>query len=78
VVENWIKSVDEYFELNPSQCSTDRIAVLTAASYLTEPARGDYNAYTSAFGDFDEWAAMKIWLLQTDNPIDAENTHTVR
>jgi hypothetical protein len=55
----------------------DRIAVLTAASYLTEPARGDYNAYTSANSDFDNWAAMKIWLLQTYNPIDAENTYSV-
>jgi Retrotransposon gag protein len=76
-VENWIKSLDEYFELNPSQCRTDRIAVLTAATYLTEPAKGDYNAYTSANGDFENWAAMKTWLLQTFNPIDAENTYSV-
>jgi hypothetical protein len=76
-VENLIKSLDEYFELNPSHCRTDRIAVLTAASYLTEPARGDYNAYTSANGDFDDWATMKIWLIQTFNPIDAENTYSV-
>ena len=76
-VENWIKSLDEYFELNPSQCRTERIAVLTAASYLTEPAKGDYNTYTSANGSFTDWATMKEWLLQTYNPIDAENTYSV-
>jgi hypothetical protein len=58
-------------------CRTDRIAVLTAATYLTEPARGDYNAHTSTTTHFIDWAIMKVWLLHTFNPADAENTYLV-
>jgi hypothetical protein len=42
-VENWIKYLDNYLDLSPSQRSTERMNVLTAATYLAEPAKGDYN-----------------------------------
>jgi hypothetical protein len=76
-VENWVKTLDDYLELNPSQCATERMVVLTAASYLAEPAKGDYNAYTAKHGEFQTWHLMKKWLLDTYNPVDPVNTYTV-
>jgi hypothetical protein len=58
-VENWVKALDDYFELNPSQASTERMVVLTGATYLAEPAKGDYNAYIAKNGEFATWQEMK-------------------
>jgi hypothetical protein len=74
-VENWLKSLDDYFELNPSQCMTERITILTAASYLSDPAKGDYNSYIGRHGEFTTWAQMKKWLLETYSPVDPVNTY---
>lgn len=76
-VENWVKSLDDYFELNPSQAITERMIVLTAATYLAEPAKGDYNAYITKHGEFATWHEMKKWLLDTYNPVDPMNTYRV-
>ena len=73
-VENWVKSLDDYFELNPSQRTTERMTVLTAASYLTDSAKGDYISYISRHGEFHTWLEMKQWLLDTYNPVDPINT----
>jgi hypothetical protein len=74
-VENWLKSLDDYFELNPSQCTTERITILTAASYLSDPAKGDYNSYIGKHGEFATWVRMKKWLLETYSPVDPVNTY---
>jgi len=63
-VENWLKTFDDYLELNPSQCATERMVVLNAASNLEEPAKGDYNAYMAKNGEFTAWLKMKAWLLE--------------
>ena len=76
-VENWVKALDDYFELNPSQAATERMVVLTAATYLAEPAKGDYNAYIAKNGEFATWQEMKKWLLDTYNPVDPMNTYRV-
>ena len=76
-VENWVKSLDDYLELNPSQRTTERTIVLTAATYLAEPAKGDYNAYIVKNGEFATWHKMKRWLLETYNPVDPMNTYRV-
>lgn len=76
-VENWVKSLDDYLELNPTQQTTDRMVILTAASYLAEPAKGDYNAYTAKHSEFETWLQIKKWLLDTYNPVDPVNTYTV-
>ena len=74
-IENWIKSLDDYLELNPSQRATERMTILTAASYLTDSAKGDYNSYISWHGEFDTWDDMKEWLLETYSPVDPINTY---
>jgi hypothetical protein len=76
-VDNWVKTLDDYLELNPSQRVTDRMVVLTAASYLAEHVKSDYNAYTAKHGEFETWLQMKKWLLDTYNPVDPVNTYTV-
>ena len=73
-VQSWIKSIDDYFELNPGQHSTPRRGVLTAASYLIDPAKADYNTYVESKGEFATWTAMKKWLNDTYNPVDPINT----
>jgi hypothetical protein len=74
-VENWLKTFDDYLELNPSQRVTERMVVLSAASYLAEPAKGDYNTYTAKNGEFTTWFQMKAWLLETYSPVDPINTY---
>lgn len=74
-VENWLKTFDDYLELNPSQRVTERMFVLNAASYLAEPAKGDYNTYTAKNGEFTTWLKMKAWLLDTYSPVDPINTY---
>jgi hypothetical protein len=73
-VQSWIKSIDDYFELNPGQHSTPRRGVLTAASYLIDPAKADYNTYVESKGEFETWTDMKKWLNDTYNPVDPINT----
>lgn len=73
-VQSWIKSIDDYFELNPGQHSTPRRGVLTASSYLIDPAKADYNTYVESKGEFAAWTDMKKWLNDTYNPVDPINT----
>jgi hypothetical protein len=44
-IENWVQTIDDYFEMNIGHCSSPRLAVLTAASYLAGSAKADYNSY---------------------------------
>jgi hypothetical protein len=74
-IESWLKTLDDYFELNPSQRATERTTILTAASYLTESAKGDYNSHVAWHGEFETWDNMKEWLLETYNPVDPINTN---
>lgn len=74
-IENWIKTLDDYLELNPSQRATERMTILTGASYLTDSAKGDYNSYISWHGEFDTWDDMKEWLLETYSSVDPINTY---
>jgi len=76
-VENWVKALDDYFGLNHSQASTERMVILTAATYLAEPAKADYNAYIAKNCEFTTWNEMKKWLLDTYNPVDPVNTYRV-
>jgi len=73
-VQSWMKSMDDYFELNPGQRRTERRAILTAASYLIDPAKGDYNTYVESNGEFETWKDLKRWLNDAYNLVDPTNT----
>ena len=86
-VENWVKALDDYFELNPSQAATERMVILTAATYLAEPAKGDYNAYIAKmpteWKGYNDLAAVQISMgkhadamtnLEKANSISPENS----
>jgi hypothetical protein len=75
-IESWVQTIDDYFEMNPGNCSSPRLAVLTAASYLAGSAKADYNSYVAQNGQFADWDTLKKWLLVTFNPIDPINTYT--
>jgi hypothetical protein len=61
--------------LNEQVEATERMAVLSAASYLANPAKWDYNTYTAKNGEFTTWLKMKAWLLETYSPVDPINTY---
>jgi hypothetical protein len=74
-IEGWVQTMDDYFEMNPGDCNTPRLAVLTAASYLVGSAKADYNSYVAQNGQFVTWDDLKAWLFVTFNPIDPVNTY---
>ena len=76
-IENWVQTIDDYFEMNPGHCRSPRLAVLTVASYLVGLAKADYNSYVAQNGQFATWEDLKEWLLITFNPIDPVNTYCV-
>jgi hypothetical protein len=47
------------------------MVILMASTYLTDPAKGDYNTYIGKHGEFTTWDEMKNWLLETYRPIGA-------
>jgi len=73
-VQSWIKTMDDYFELNKNSLGTPREILLMAASYLGDSAKGDYNSYVESKGEFESWMDMKRWLNDTYNPVDPINS----
>jgi Retrotransposon gag protein len=73
-VQSWIKTMDDYFELNKNSLSTPREILLMAASYLGDSAKRDYNSYVESKGEFESWTDMKKWLNDTYNPVDPINS----
>jgi hypothetical protein len=72
-VQSWIKTMDDYFELNRHSLSTSQEILLKALSYLSNSAKGDYNSYIESKGKFTSWMDMKRWLIDTYNPVDPIN-----
>jgi hypothetical protein len=73
-IQSWIKTMDDYFELNRNSLGTPREVLLMAASYLGDSAKGDYNSYVESKGEFTSWTDMKKWLNDTYNPVDPINS----
>ena len=49
-IEGWVQTMDDYFEMNPRDCNTPRLAVLTAASYQVGSSRKNGSSATMSVG----------------------------